>query len=271
MAETEAATEEPEASKEAYQVSRDVAGTLRRQDPVTGDVELYTSIDGILQAVPKMNWDMAATWSRLPIMRVHLFLDKVSFQRGGIMRSYASKVFSPEGLDLIQAIAWWRKRVKSPAKGFAVFEASFDSQVCITDPPTLMLDGATGEAEADDAEAIQRKRESHAKRRELDKRWVTKGISEEALQKIKQADMHRMSRKATGRFARETFGPIEAQKRETEALSEVPPLETHTCKTSIANRTGLINQAVCLLRAPRIFVWSKTCIFSSTDQMYAAL
>ncbi|CAJ1329203.1 unnamed protein product [Effrenium voratum] len=197
MAETEAATEEPEASKEAYQVSRDVAGTLRRQDPVTGDVELYTSIDGILQAVPKMNWDMAATWSRLPIMRVHLFLDKVSFQRGGIMRSYASKVFSPEGLDLIQAIAWWRKRVKSPAKGFAVFEASFDSQVCITDPPTLMLDGATGEAEADDAEAIQRKRESHAKRRELDKRWVTKGISEEALQKIKQADMHRMSRKVS--------------------------------------------------------------------------
>ncbi|CAJ1329204.1 unnamed protein product [Effrenium voratum] len=224
MAETEAATEEPEASKEAYQVSRDVAGTLRRQDPVTGDVELYTSIDGILQAVPKMNWDMAATWSRLPIMRVHLFLDKVSFQRGGIMRSYASKVFSPEGLDLIQAIAWWRKRVKSPAKGFAVFEASFDSQVCITDPPTLMLDGATGEAEADDAEAIQRKRESHAKRRELDKRWVTKGISEEALQKIKQADMHRMSRKAKGEEYLYKKGWVSAEVAKTSPRLLLPAL-----------------------------------------------
>ena len=101
--------------------------------------------------------------------------------------------------------------------------------------------------------------------REAKENW--KGSSEFTC----QADMHRMSRKATGRFAHETFGPIEAQKRETEALSEVPPLETHTCKTSIANRTSLINQAVCLLRALRIFVWSKTCIFSSTDQMYAAL
>lgn len=56
-----------------------------------GDVELYTSIDGILRAVPSMNWDWAATWSRLAIMRVHLFLDRTSYDRGGIERSYASK------------------------------------------------------------------------------------------------------------------------------------------------------------------------------------
>ena len=54
-------------------------------------MELYTSIDGILRAVPKMNWDWAATWSRLAVMRVHLFIDRASYDRGGIERSYASK------------------------------------------------------------------------------------------------------------------------------------------------------------------------------------
>ncbi|CAK8998555.1 unnamed protein product [Durusdinium trenchii] len=181
---------------ETYQVSRDVAGTLRKTDETTGEVELYTSIEGILQAVPKLNWDLAAAWSRLPILRVHLFIDRGSYDRGGIERSYASKVFHPEGLDLIAAVHWWRKRVKGTA-GFAVFEGSFDAQVSVTDPPILLLDG-TGDVEADDLDVIQRKRQGHLKRKELEKRWAGKGATEEILKKIKQADAHRMSRKAKG-------------------------------------------------------------------------
>lgn len=202
----EVSEEAAKPEKETHEVSRDVAGTLRKTDPETGDVELYTSIDGILQAVPKMNWDVAATWSRLPIMKVHLFIDRASYERGGMERSYASKVF-PEGLDLIAAIAWWRKRIPVAAPGtakaaqravaFGVFEGSFNAQVSATDPPILMLD-ASGEVQADDVEVIQRKHQSYVKRRELEKRWTSKGASEEILRKIKEADLHSMSRKAKG-------------------------------------------------------------------------
>lgn len=193
--------------KETYEVSRDVAGTLRKIDPETGEVELYTSIDGILQAVPKMNWDLAATWSRLPIMKVHLFIDRATYARGGMERSYASKVFQPQGLDLISAIQWWRKRVPITPPGtasaaarhvaFAVFEGSFTAEVSTTDPPVLMLD-ALGEVEADDVAVIQRKHQSHVKRRALEKRWASEGTSEDVLKKIKEADLHSKSRKAKG-------------------------------------------------------------------------
>ncbi|OLP93785.1 hypothetical protein AK812_SmicGene24272 [Symbiodinium microadriaticum] len=166
-------------AKEArpYEVSRDVDGTLRRIDPETGDVELYTSIEGILKAVPSMNWDLAAAWSRLPILRAHLFIDRGSYERGGVARPYASK----EG------------------KGFVVFEGGFDtSGVCVTDPPYFKLDGSDGSVDADDMDAIQRKREIHEKRRKLEQRWAAKGATEMVLQKIKQADAHRLHRKAQG-------------------------------------------------------------------------
>jgi len=208
----QAAPAPPEAGKECdasadaatdpekpYQVSRDVDGTLRRTNPETGDVELYTSIEGILKAVPSMNWDLAAAWSRLPIMRVHLFIDRGSYERGGVARSYACKAFLPEGVDLIAAISWWRRRVREEGKGFAVFEGGFDtSAVAATDPPYFMLDGSTGLADADDMDAIERKRELHLKRRKLEQRWAAKGASEAVLAKIKQADTHRMHRKARG-------------------------------------------------------------------------
>jgi len=180
-------------------VSRDVDGTLRRVDPETGDVELYTSIEGILKAVPSMNWDLAAAWSRLPILRAHLFIDRGSYERGGVARPYASKDFQPDGVDLISAIAWWRRRMREDGKGFVVFEGGFDtSGVCVTDPPYFKLDGSDGSVDADDMDAIQRKREIHEKRRKLEQRWAAKGATEMVLQKIKQADAHRLHRKAQG-------------------------------------------------------------------------
>lgn len=188
-------------AKEArpYEVSRDVDGTLRRIDPETGDVELYTSIEGILKAVPSMNWDLAAAWSRLPILRAHLFIDRGSYERGGVARPYASKDFQPDGVDLISAIAWWRRRMREEGKGFVVFEGGFDtSGVCVTDPPYFKLDGSDGSVDADDMDAIQRKREIHEKRRKLEQRWAAKGATEMVLQKIKQADAHRLHRKAQG-------------------------------------------------------------------------
>jgi len=197
----EAPVGEAVAAKEArpYEVSRDVDGTLRRVDPETGDVELYTSIEGILKAVPSMNWDLAAAWSRLPILRAHLFIDRGSYERGGVARPYASKDFQPDGVDLISAIAWWRRRMREEGKGFVVFEGGFDtSGVCVTDPPYFKLDGSDGSVDADDMDAIQRKREIHEKRRKLEQRWAAKGATEMVLQKIKQADAHRLHRKAQG-------------------------------------------------------------------------
>ncbi|CAE7360332.1 unnamed protein product [Symbiodinium natans] len=192
---TEPTSEEPK----PYQVSRDVDGTLRRTDPDTGDVELYTSIEGILKAVPSLNWDLAAAWSRLPIVRVHLFIDRSSYERAGVARSYASKDFQPEGVDLISAITWWRRRVREEGKGFAVFEGGFDSSgACVTGPPYFKLDGSNGSVDADDMDAIQRKREIHEKRRKLEQRWAAKGTTDAVLLKIKQADAHRLHRKAQG-------------------------------------------------------------------------
>jgi len=184
---------------EAFVLSRQVDGTLRRMDPATGALELYTSIEGILKAVPKISWDVAATWSRLAIFQARLFLDKQSYERNGIARSYADKVF-PDGVDLISAVSWWRRRLRSDCKGFVVFEGGFDTSgpIAATDAPQLMIDGVTGEVQAEDQAAIEKKRELHLKRRRLDDRWAAKGISNEAREKIKNADVNRMDRKAKG-------------------------------------------------------------------------
>lgn len=162
---------------------------LRHVDQETGALTLYSSSDAIIKWAPKMGWELVTAWSKMPVFRVLLFHDKAAYSEGGVGRSYVQHVF-PEGETLLAAMLWWRKRVREDNKGFAIFEGGFDTSglVHLTDAPRVLMDAVTGEVEGDDDAEIQRKRELHNKRQNMDARWGKKGLSEDMRAKIQSAE-----------------------------------------------------------------------------------
>mmetsp|Transcript_135447 Transcript_135447/g.377261 ORF Transcript_135447/g.377261 Transcript_135447/m.377261 type:complete len:238 (-) Transcript_135447:166-879(-) len=174
---------------EQAELNNDESKPLRHVDPETGALTLYSSADALVQWLPKMGWEHVTAWSKMPVFRVLLFHDRAAFLEGGMLRSYVEHVF-PDGEDLLAALLWWRKRVREEGKGFAIFEGGFDTTglVHLTDAPRVLVDAATGEVDADDEEAIQKKRELHEKRRRLEERWAAKGVPEEVRARIQNAE-----------------------------------------------------------------------------------
>jgi len=152
-----------------------------------------------MQWVPNFGWDKLAHWCKMPIFRIRLFRNQEAFKLGGLERCYTEQVF-PEGTDLVSALVWWRKRVREAGKGFAVFEAGFDTNglVFLTDPPRCMVDAETDSVVADDIEELDRKRALHQKRSGMDKRWADKGVSTELRSKIELAEMGIQERRRRG-------------------------------------------------------------------------
>lgn len=152
---------------------------------------------------------------------MRLFIDRASYDKGGIARAYADRTF-PQGVDLIAALEFWRKRIRKDAPSFVVFEGGFDisGPLILTDAPRLVIDGATGEVEADSYDTIQKKRERHLKRRELDTKWASKGASQDLLSKISRADIEIREHKAKGyEYVKETgWVPAATLKKSPRAL-----------------------------------------------------
>lgn len=182
----------------ADQVRRHLAttlgdGELKREPPMrtvdeeTGQLKILSSADMLMKWLPKLSWDYLAIWCTMPIFRVRLFGDRNAYVEHD--RSYVEQVF-PEGEDLETAVLWWRKRVNQEKKGFAVFEGGFDASgpLLLTDAPRVKVDAATGECEADGSEEIERKRTLHIKRRQMADKWGSKGVSDEMLRKIENAE-----------------------------------------------------------------------------------
>lgn len=159
----------------------------RHVEEDTGNLVLLSSVDEVMQWLPGLTYDRAIHWARMPIFRVRLWHGADSFSRGDV--SYVDQTF-PEGEDLAYSLAWWRKRVGQASKGFAVFEGGFDTSgpVLLTDAPVLRVDAASGAAEADDAEEIDRKRALHRKRQSMGEKWALKGLTENARLKIEAAE-----------------------------------------------------------------------------------
>lgn len=172
-----------------------------------GQLILFTSIEGILKAVPHISWDVALTWSRLAIFGMHLFRNRQSYEQGGISRAYSDKVF-PEGIDLIAAVHYWQKRIRQDSNCVVVLQAGFDTSgpICLTEAPIIIIDGATGGGvDADSIETIAAKRSKYLKRRSMDQKWAAKGVSQDLLAKIQKADSNILDRKAKGhQYAKET-------------------------------------------------------------------
>mmetsp|Transcript_41172 Transcript_41172/g.81243 ORF Transcript_41172/g.81243 Transcript_41172/m.81243 type:complete len:261 (-) Transcript_41172:81-863(-) len=194
------------------------AGAVRRylNDPATREIEeksrplrhiiqetnelvLYSSAEEIKKWAPKMAWELVTAWSKMPIFRVFLFQDRVAYLEGGVGRSYARHVF-PEGEALTVAIQWWRKRIGHNGQGFALFEGGFDCSgpLHLTEAPQLRIDAATGEADGDADEEIERKRMLHRKRQAMDRKWAAKGMSDDLRAKIHAAEHVVSSRKLNG-------------------------------------------------------------------------
>merc|ERR1712224_34792 len=125
----------------------------RQVDPTTQELKIHSSTDSLITWLPNMSWDLVALWSTMPIFSIKLFSDRRSCKEH--KRAYLEHIF-PEGTDLEDAISWWRKRVGEEGRGCAVFEAGFDTSgpVTISDPPRLVVDAATGDAEGDGQDAI---------------------------------------------------------------------------------------------------------------------
>lgn len=172
---------------------------LRNVEPTTGALEIYASTEALMQWVPKFGWDKLAHWCKLPIFRIRLFRNHEAFRMGGLERCYTEHVF-PEGEDLVSALVWWRKRIREQNKGFAVFEAGFDTNglVYLTDPPRCAIDAETGEVVADNVEELERKKAFHLKRTGMDQRWATKGVSDHLRNKIEIAEMGIQERRRRG-------------------------------------------------------------------------
>jgi len=182
----------------AQQGRDDSTKPLRRVDPANSKLEIYASTQEMMAWAPKLDYDKAAAWSKVPIFRARLYLDRATFESSPA-RTTVDQTF-PDGVDLVSAIQWWRKRVREAGKGFAVFEGGFDTSgvVYLTDPPCIWLDAATGDCEADSFEEIERKEELHMKRRQIEARWESKGVSEELRAKIEAADLRAADRRKKG-------------------------------------------------------------------------
>merc|ERR1719498_180036 len=160
---------------------------MRTVDPQTGQLKILTSADSLMKWLPKLSWDYLALWCTMPIFRVRLFGDRSAYVDHD--RAYVEQVF-PQGEDLETAVLWWRKRVNQENKGFAVFEAGFDTSdpLLLTDAPRVTVDAATGDCEADGSAEIERKRMLHVKRRQMSDKWCSKGLPEDMLRKIENAE-----------------------------------------------------------------------------------
>jgi len=183
------------ATKEIEEKSRPLRHVVRE----TNELVLYSSADDIKKWAPKMAWELVTAWSKMPIFRVFLFQDRTAYLEGGIGRSYARHVF-PEGEAMTVAIQWWRKRLGRNGHGFALFEGGFDcfGPLHLTEAPQLRIDAATGEAEGDADDEIDRKRTLHRKRQAMDKKWAAKGMSDDLRAKIHAAEHAVSSRKLAG-------------------------------------------------------------------------
>lgn len=170
---------------------------LRYEHPETNELQIICSMDTLKQWLPNLGWDRLTIWSKMPICRVRLYLDRKSYEE--IDQPYSIHTF-PEGTDFVSAIQWWRKRISQAKKGFAAFEGSFDAAgpVELTDPPVALIDAANGTAEADDAAEITRKRFRHQNRRIMGDRWKTKGMTPELQQKIEAAEVRLREKKRRG-------------------------------------------------------------------------
>jgi hypothetical protein len=184
---------------EVQQLQLEENKPLRHVDPNTGALSLYASADTLQRYAPNLGWDVTAVWCKLPIFKCMCFLDRESFAAPGRERPYAEHLF-PDGEDLATALLYWRKRVNQEGKGFAVFEAGFDTSglVYLTEAPRISVDAVTGEVDADSAEEIERKRTLHNKRKAMDARWAAKGLSEEARRKIEDAELLAADRRKNG-------------------------------------------------------------------------
>jgi len=160
---------------------------MRTVDEQTGQLKILSSADSLMKWLPKLSWDYLALWCMMPIFRVRLFGDRAAYAEHD--RAYVEHIF-PEGEDLETAVLWWRKRVSQEKKGFAVFEGGFDTlgPVLLTDAPRVTVDAATGESQADGAEEIERKRTLHNKRRQMSEKWAKKGMSDDLLRKLENAE-----------------------------------------------------------------------------------
>lgn len=176
--------QQAQCSKEEEEVK---APALRDVDKQTGALHIVCSSEELMQWVPKLPLSLVATWSKMPIFLLKLYLDKQTYEHSD--RSYAEQVF-PNGEDLLSCIQWWRRRVNHEGKGFAVFEGGFDETgpVLYTEPPRFLVDAATGDVIADDADEIERKRMLHNKRKAVLQKWNQKGTSQEMLKKMEAAD-----------------------------------------------------------------------------------
>lgn len=175
----------------------DVSKPLRDVNPTTNELLIYCSMDDLRLWLPRAPWDKLTIWCKIPIFRVRFFHDRANFSVDA--RPYAEQCF-PEGVDFLSAVLYWRKRVRQEGKGFAAFHGGFDTTgpVQVTDPPCVLIDGESGEVEADDQDEIDRKRLIHNKRMKMLKKWELKGVSEETRLKIESAEIKAMEKKRTG-------------------------------------------------------------------------
>lgn len=168
-----------------------------RQVEEDGALTLHSSMEVLMQWLPNMSHDLLTVWSKMPVFRVLCYQDRFTYQNAN--RSYLEHEW-PDGEDLGTAICWWRKRVNSSGRGFAVFEGGFDisGAVVRTEAPVCLVDAATGEVEADGGEEVARKRLLHNKRQNMDAKWMSKGLSDEARLKINAAEARIRERKERG-------------------------------------------------------------------------
>lgn len=211
-------------ARKIEETNGDVKKPLRSVDPKTGELVIYSSMEDLTKWLPECESEKLLCWSQLPIFRVALYTDKSSWLVK--QSAYVYQVF-PEGEDLAAALAWWRKRMSQAGRGFAVFEAGFDSTGPIfkTEPPYLCVDGTTGECIADGKEEIARKRELHMKRRQMGDKWQKKGMSAEAMQKIEQAELLRLEKKRQGQQFMLKGGWVSKQQIAPDALQKYNSLQ----------------------------------------------
>lgn len=70
--------------------------------------------------------------------------------------------------------------------------------VKLTEAPRVVVDATTGEVEADSEEDIEKKRVLHNKRQNMNERWAGKGLSDEHIIKIQNAELRAAEKKRQG-------------------------------------------------------------------------
>jgi len=222
----------------AAQADKLIEPPMRTTDAKTGQLKILSSAKRLMAWLPKMGWDHLSLWCTMPIFRVRLFADREAYVTHD--RSYVEQVF-PEGEDLETAVLWWRKRVNQENKGFAVFEGGYDSSgpLLLTDAPRVCVNAVTGECEADGADEVERKRLLHNKRRQMAEKWGSKGVSEDMLRKIENAEFLIKDKKRRGQEfmlkggwvksqqVKSLYRDVEIKDVETKQVQKLPWLTRH--------------------------------------------